>query len=175
MMTRMMNGHQVTTQMMHEGQGQAKEGTTGVAEARDTTCLDSQAPWYVFFALRTTLMMTNSHTHHHMPSPSPEWTQAWGETASRVLGEGLRRRCVWALFRYVSFIMFFYSALNDYFIYKMNTTTTTITTNQPEEVWAQDVPITHYHHTTNSSAQHTSDTCWAFKLVKKNCFIFWIY
>ena len=39
MTTRTTNGHQVTIQTMGEGQGWAKEGTTGAAGAQDMTRL----------------------------------------------------------------------------------------------------------------------------------------
>ena len=69
----------ITIQTMGKGQGWAKEGTAGAAEAQDTTCLKPLGIFLSFayflstkclFALRTTsMMMTN---HHHTPSPSPE-------------------------------------------------------------------------------------------------------
>ena len=37
------------------------------------------------FALRTTLLMTNSHCHHCTPSPSPEQMQAQDTSVSQVL------------------------------------------------------------------------------------------
>ena len=50
-MTRTMNGHQVTTQMMDEGQGWTKEGMTGAAQARDMTCLEPLSMFFSTFFL----------------------------------------------------------------------------------------------------------------------------
>ena len=78
-MTRTTNSHHVTIQMMGKGQGWAMKGTTGAAGARDTTCLKPSICFFflltfyllnVYFALRTTLMMTNGYRHHHTPSQS---------------------------------------------------------------------------------------------------------
>ena len=100
-------GRQMATKLPHKwwmrdraGQRKDNRGSRG---SRHNT---SWAPWYVilllffflsikcFFELRTTLMMTNGHTHHHMPSPSPEQMQAWGAAASQVLGKGSRCDCI---------------------------------------------------------------------------------
>ena len=74
----------ITKQMMGEGQGRAKEGTTGAAGAQGMTHLEPLGMVFCFFitfayflstkflfSLRTTSMTTTGH-HHHTPSPSPE-------------------------------------------------------------------------------------------------------
>ena len=131
----------ITIQTTGEGQGWAKEGTTGAAGARGTTCLEPLSMFFFFFtfayllstkflfALRTTLMSTISY-HHHTPSPSPERTQARDADASRVLV------CKF----------FFCPLLNDYiFLDCTYRTTTRMTTANGHHLWDNEQGLEMHH------------------------------
>ena len=158
--TRMTNGHQVTTQTMDKGQGQGKEGTTGVAEAQDTTCLKSLGMFLfllfyllnVFLHLELLQFDDDEWPHPPLHAIPISRTNA-GLRCSCISSSGLGLKTFWALSRYVSFIMFFYSALNDYLVYIQNEYNHHHNNHQPARRERNGMGSRHTHYTLPSHHQ----------------------